>query len=115
MSEGIATLKNVNMGSLCDPRKQEEILSDLWVEWVKLTLELELENAVRRRFPGHLQGNYGRLVRWIDELGFVGSDVQFLVERLWRVIASFFTAGAFTSWGSLSRRRKLADESAVLL
>ena len=28
-------------GLLCDPRKQEEILNDLWVEWLKLALELE--------------------------------------------------------------------------
>jgi hypothetical protein len=88
MSEGIATFKNVSMGSLCDPRKQEEILNDLLVEWVKLALELDLENAVRRRFPGHSAGSYGRLARWIDELGFIASDVRFLVERLWRAIVS---------------------------
>jgi hypothetical protein len=86
--EGIATFKNVSIGPLCDPRKQKEILSDLWVEWVKLALELELVNAVRRRFPGHLEGDYRRLARWIDELGFIGSDVRFLAERLWRVIAT---------------------------
>jgi hypothetical protein len=89
MSEGIATFKNVSMGSLCDPRKQEEILNDLWVEWVKLALELELENAVRRRFPGHSAGSYGRLARWIDELGFIASDVRFLVGRLWRATVSW--------------------------
>jgi hypothetical protein len=89
MSEGIATFKNVRMGWLRDPRKQEEILNDLWVEWVKLALELELENAVRRRFPGHSAGSYGRLARWIDELGFITSDVRFLVETLWRTIVSW--------------------------
>src|SRR6516164_2123466 len=92
--EGIATLKNVSMGSLCDPRKQEEILSDLWSEWVKLVLELELENAVRRRFPGHSAGTYGRLARWIDELGFMGADFRFQVERLWRGIVCWFAAGS---------------------
>jgi hypothetical protein len=54
--EGIATLQHASMGLLCDPRKQEEILNDLWVVWVKLALELELENIVRRRFPGHSEG-----------------------------------------------------------
>ena len=92
--EGIATVKNVSMGSLCDPRKHEEILNDLWVEWVKLALELELENAVRRRFPGHSAGSYGRLARWIDELGFIASDVRFLVERLWRAIVSWLQRSA---------------------
>jgi hypothetical protein len=80
--EGIATLQHASMGLLCDPRKQEEILNDLWVEWVKLALELELENIVRRRFPGHSEGAYGRLERWIDELKFIGSDVRFLAQRL---------------------------------
>jgi hypothetical protein len=57
MSEGIATFKNVSMGSLCDPRKQEEILNDLWVEWVKLALRLmsgDLEYIVRYRLSGLL-------------------------------------------------------------
>jgi hypothetical protein len=75
--EGIATLQHASMGLLCDPRKQEEILNDLWVEWVKLALELELENIVRRRFPGHSEGAYGRLER-------------FLAQRLWSVIVSWF-------------------------
>jgi hypothetical protein len=88
--EGIATLQHASMGLLCDPRKQEEILNDLWVEWVKLALELELENIVRRRFPGHSEGAYGRLERWIDKLGFIGSDVRFLAQRLWSVIVSWF-------------------------
>jgi hypothetical protein len=84
--EGIATLQHASMGLLCDPRKHEEILNDLWVEWLKLALELELENIVRRRFPRHSEGAYGRLERWIDELGFIGSEVRFLAQRLWRVI-----------------------------
>ena len=88
--EGIATLQHPSMGLLCDPRKQEEILNDLWVEWVKLSLGLELENIVRRKFPGHSEGAYGRLERWIDELGFIGSDVRFLAQRLWSVIVSWF-------------------------
>jgi hypothetical protein len=88
--EGIATLQHASMGLLCDPRKQEEILNDLWVEWVKLALELELENIVRRRFPGHSEGAYGRLERWIDKLRFIGSDVRFLAQRLWSVIVSWF-------------------------
>ena len=88
--EGIATLQHPSMGLLCDPRKQEEILNDLWVEWVKLALGLELENIVRRKFPGHSEGAYGRLERWIDELGFIGSDVRFLAQRLWSVIVSWF-------------------------
>jgi hypothetical protein len=95
--EGIATFKNVSMGSLCDPRKQEEILSDLWLEWVKLVLELELENAVRRRFPGHSEGTYGRLARLIDQLGFIGADVRFQVERLWRGIVCWFAAGSISA------------------
>jgi hypothetical protein len=94
--EGIATLQHASMGLLCDPRKQEEILNDLWVVWVKLALELELENIVRRRFPGHSEGAYGRLERCIDELGFIGSDVRFLAQRLWSVIVNWFAAGAFT-------------------
>jgi hypothetical protein len=84
--EGIATLQHASMGLLCDPRKHEEILNDLWVEWLKLALELELENIVRRRFPRHSEGAYGRLERWIDELGFIGSEVRFLAQRLWSVI-----------------------------
>jgi hypothetical protein len=95
--EGIATLQHASMGLLCDPRKQEEILNDLWVEWVKLALELELENIVRRRFPGHSEGAYGRLERWIDKLRFIGSDVRFLAQRLWSVIVSWFWAGVFIS------------------
>jgi len=83
--EGIATFKDLSMGSLCNPHKQEDTLNDLRVQWVKMTLEIELENAVRRRFPGHSEGTYGRLDRWIDELGFIGSDVQFHCESLWRV------------------------------
>jgi hypothetical protein len=86
--EGIATLKNVSMGSLCDPRTQEEILNDLWFQWVNLTLELQLGNAVRRRFPGHVEGTYGRLARCIDELGFVASDVRFLAETLWGALVA---------------------------
>jgi hypothetical protein len=104
MSEGIATFKNVSMGSLCDPRKQEEILNDLWVEWVKLALELELENAVRRRFPGHSAGSYGRLARWIDELGFIASDVRFLVERLWRAIVNWSNSGESVQESRTARR-----------
>jgi hypothetical protein len=104
MSEGIATFKNVSMGSLCDPRKQEEILNDLWVEWVKLALELELENAVRRRFPGHSAGSYGRLARWIDELGFIASDVRFLVGRLWRATVSWPNSGESVQRSRTARR-----------
>ena len=88
--EGIATLQHPSMGLLCDPRKQEEILNDLWVEWVKLALELELENIVRRPLPVHSVSAYGRLERWIDKLGFIGSDVRFLAQRLWSVIVSWF-------------------------
>ncbi len=88
--KGIATSQHVSMGLLCDPRKQEEILNDLWVEWVKLALEFELENIVHRRFPGRSKGAYGRLERWIDELKFIGSDVQFLAQRRWSVIVSWF-------------------------
>jgi hypothetical protein len=112
MSEGIATFKNVSMGSLCDPRKHEEILNDLWVEWVKLVLELELENAVRRRFPGHSAGSYGRLARWIDELGFIASDVRFLVETLWRAIVSWPNWRNLQWWQRVNK--KPAGESAVL-
>jgi hypothetical protein len=95
--EGIATLQHASMGLLCDSRKREEILNDLRVEWVRLVLELELVNIVRRRFPGHSEGAYGRLERWIDELGFIGSDVRFFAQRLWRVIVSWFWAGVFIS------------------
>jgi hypothetical protein len=91
-NEGIATLRNVSMASLCDPRKQGEILKDLWFEWAKLALELELENAVRCRFPGLSEGTYGRLERWIDGLAFLRSDVQFHCETLWRGIVSWFAA-----------------------
>jgi hypothetical protein len=111
--EGIATLQHASMGLLCDPRKQEEILNDLWVEWVKLALELELENIVRRRFPGHSEGAYGRLERWIDELGFIGSDAQ----RLLSLIVSWFAAGAFTNWWKLPRksRQRVNRKPAALL
>jgi hypothetical protein len=61
---------------------------------VNLALELKLENALRRRFPGHSIGTYGRLPRWIDELGLMGRDVRFQVERLWHGIACSFAAGA---------------------
>ena len=59
---------------------------------VKPTLELELENALRRQFPGHSVGAYGRLPRWIDELVLMGSEVRFQVERLWRGIVCWFAA-----------------------
>ena len=104
--EGIATLQHASMGLLCDPRKQEEILNDLWVEWVKLALELELENIVRRKFPGHSEGTYDRLERWIDEVGFIGSDDRFLAQKLWSVIVSWFAAGAFTNWWQLPRQSR---------
>jgi hypothetical protein len=104
--EGIATLQYASMGLLCDPRKQEEILNDLWFVWVKLALELELENIVRRRFPGHSEGAYGRLERWIDELGFIGSDVRFLAQRRRSVIISWFAAGAFTNWWKIPRKSR---------
>jgi hypothetical protein len=99
--EGIATLKNASMGSLCDPRKQEEILNDLWFQWVKMTLELQLGNAVRRRFPGHLEGTYGRLARCIDELGFVASDVRFHAETRWRALVAWGHSimAAVQRWG----------------
>ena len=90
--EGIATFKDLSMGSLCNPHKQEDTLNDLRVQWVKMTLEIELENAVRRRFPGHSEGTYGRLDRWIDELGFIGSDVRFHAERLARAVISWLAA-----------------------
>jgi hypothetical protein len=61
---------------------------------VKPTLELELENALRRQFPGHSVGTYGRLPRWIDELGLMGANARFQVERLWRGIVCWFAAGA---------------------
>src|SRR5207342_1038334 len=93
--EGIATLQHASMGLLCDPRKREEILNDLRVEWVRLVLELELVNIVRRRFPGHSQGAYGRLERWIDELGFIGSDVRFFAQRLGRVDLSWVWGWVF--------------------
>jgi hypothetical protein len=90
--EGMATIKNASMGSLCHRRKPEEILSDLQVEWVKLALTIELENAIRRRFPGHSEGTYGRLERWIDGLAFLRSDARFRCETLWRAIVSWFAA-----------------------
>jgi hypothetical protein len=61
---------------------------------VKPTLELELENALRRQFPRHSVGTYGRLPRWIDEVVLMGSEVHFQVERLWREIVCWFAAGA---------------------
>jgi hypothetical protein len=102
--EGIATFKDLSMGSLCNPHKQQGTLSDLRVQLVKITLEIELENAVRRRFPGHSEGTYGRFDRWIDELGFIGSDVRFHAERLARAIVSRFAAGAYTHWWNLPRQ-----------
>jgi hypothetical protein len=41
---------------------------------VKQALELEIENALRCQFPGHSVGTYGRLPRWIDELGLMGAN-----------------------------------------
>ena len=92
--ETIATIKNVSMGSLCDPRKHEEILNDLWVEWVKLALEIELEHAGRRRFPEQSEGPYGRLERWIDELALLCSEVRLYFETLWCAIVSWFATRA---------------------
>jgi hypothetical protein len=114
--EGIATLKNVSMGSLCDPRTQEEMLNDLWFQWVNLTLELQLGNAVRRRFPGHVEGTYGRLARCIDELGFVASDVRFLAETRWRalvvrghnIMAAVQRWGTRRAWAHGARHRMMA-------
>jgi hypothetical protein len=57
-------------------------------------LELELENALRCQFPRHSVGTYGRLPRWIDELGLMSADTRFQVERLWRGIVCWFAAGA---------------------
>ena len=57
-------------------------------------LELELANALRRQFPGHSVGPYGRLPRWIDELGLMGAAIRFQFERLWRGIVCWFAAGA---------------------
>ena len=72
---------------------------------VKPTLELELENALRRQFPGHSVGTYGRLPRWIDELGLMGADVRYEVERLWRGIACWFAAGALRdAWREQAKR-----------
>jgi hypothetical protein len=53
-------------------------------------LELELQNAVRRQFPGHSVG--GRLPRWIDELVLMGSEVRHEVEGLWHEIVCWFAA-----------------------
>jgi hypothetical protein len=104
--EGIATIKNVSMGSLCHRRrKPEEILSDLQVEWVKLALTIQLENAIRRRFPGHSEGTYGRLERWIDEIALLQSGVRFHAETLCRAIISWFAGGVFTSWWNFPRQR----------
>ena len=61
---------------------------------VKLALELEIENALRRQFPGHSVGTYGRLARCIDELWLMSADIRFQVERLWRGIVCWFAAGA---------------------
>jgi hypothetical protein len=102
--EGIATFKDLSMGSLCNAHKQEDTLNDLRVQWAKMILEIELENVVRRRFPGHSEGTYGRLARWIDELGFIGSDVRFHGERLASAIVSWLAAGAYTHWWNLPRQ-----------
>jgi len=56
-----------------------------------------LRCAVRRRFPGHSEGTYGRLVRLIDELGFIGADFEFQVERLWCGIVRWFAALLITT------------------
>jgi len=120
--EGIVTLKNASMGSLCDLRTQEEILNDLWFQWVNLTLELQLGNAVRRRFPGHSEGSYGRLARCVDELGFVASDVQFHAETLWRalvarrhnIMAAVQRWGKCRAWAHGARHRMSAAVTRIL-
>jgi len=120
--EGIVTLKNASMGSLCDLRTQEEILNDLWFQWVNLTLELQLGNAVRRRFPGHSEGSYGRLARCVDELGFVASDVQFHAETLWRalvarghdIMAAVQRWGKCRAWAHGARHRMSAAVARIL-
>jgi hypothetical protein len=102
--EEIATIKNMSMGSLCDPREQEQILNDLWDEWVKLALELEPENAVRRRFPELSDGPYGRLERWVDGLTLLRWEVWFHSETLRRAIVSWFAVMAFTNRWNLPRQ-----------
>jgi hypothetical protein len=63
---------------------------------------------VRRRFPGHSEGAYGRLERWIDKLGFIGSDVRFLAQRLWSVIVSWVRA-AEQAKRAEAERKAVAD------
>jgi hypothetical protein len=104
---GITALQPVSMGLLFHSRTDEDILNDLWVEWVKMALEFELESIVRHRFPGHSQVARNRLERWNDELGFFGLKVQFRAERLWREITSWFAAGAFKAWLNPPRRPHL--------
>jgi hypothetical protein len=94
--EGIATLQPVSMDLLCDPRTREEVLNDLWLEWVELALETELETALRRRFPGHSRNKraHNLKARWLDALALSSAAVRSRAERLWRQIASRFPVGA---------------------
>jgi hypothetical protein len=113
--EVIAPLQHASMGLLCDPRKHEEILNDLWVEWVKVVLELELENIVRRRFSGHSEGAYGRLERWADELEFIyGRRFVFAIRHLgasyWRSFILFIRSSTF----SATRANSVASADSLL-
>jgi hypothetical protein len=121
--DGITAFKNVSMASLYDPRKHEDVLNDLWFEWVKLSLELQLGNAVRRRFPGHSEdGTYGRLARCIDELGFVASDVRFHAETLRRalvarghnIMAAVLRWGKCRAWAQGASHRMTAAVTRIL-
>ena len=73
-------------------------------------LELELTNTLRRQFPGHSVGPYGRLPRWIDELVLMGSEVRHEVEGLWREIVCWFAA-ARDAWREQALRlaRRVLD------
>jgi hypothetical protein len=51
--EEIAGAQRAQTNPPCDYQKQADQLEDLWDEWVKLVLELELEAVVRRQFPLH--------------------------------------------------------------
>jgi hypothetical protein len=67
--ERIVAARHARTGPHCNHQKHAERLNDLWTEWVKLALELELEAIVRRQFGerSYSDMNSG-VVRWYDAL-----------------------------------------------
>jgi hypothetical protein len=84
----IVAARHARTGPHCNHQKHAERLNDLWTEWIKLALELELEAIVRRQFGEHSYSDMNSgVVRWYDALRLhcgKGSDgLAFLRSGLW--------------------------------